>query len=125
MVKYIKYLIIALSIFIFTGCAYDTYVPNENVSVIMTYGTPYYSNGVIRYYIYNGYCYYPYYYNRHVYYYRYNSSLPPSRHDFQHSNPSVNHRHYGNGNSHNRNNPPRNNGNRIFGNGARHFGGRR
>ena len=42
-----------------------------DISVIISAGTPYYFEGSLLYYLYNGWYYYPYYYNNRVYYYRY------------------------------------------------------
>lgn len=53
---------------------------NANISLVIRYGTPYYFEGSILYYIYNGWYYYPYLHNNYYYYYRYSHPLPPPRH---------------------------------------------
>ena len=56
----------------------DTYFDGEaDVSVIVTYGTPYIVNGMIEYYIYRGWYYYPYWINDSYYFHRYRRPLPP------------------------------------------------
>lgn len=49
---------------------YDEYVISDNVdvNVIITYGTPYYYNGQLWYYLYNGLYYYPFYYDNYWYF---------------------------------------------------------
>lgn len=56
----------------------DTYFDGEaDVSVIVTYGTPYIVNGMIEYYLYKGWYYYPYWTNDSYYFHRYRRPLPP------------------------------------------------
>ena len=43
-----------------------------DIDVVIRYGTPYYFEGSLLYYIYNGWYYYPYYHMNDVYFYRYN-----------------------------------------------------
>lgn len=63
--------------------AQDVVISDRNgdidVSLIITYGTPYYFEGSILYYLYEGWYYYPYLYNNYYYYYRYTRPLPPPR----------------------------------------------
>jgi len=42
-----------------------------DISIVLSAGVPYYFEGSLLYYLYNGWYYYPYYYNNRVYYYRY------------------------------------------------------
>ena len=49
---------------------------NSDISVVIRYGTPYYFENTILYYLYNGWYYYPYYYGGHYYYYRYRTPFP-------------------------------------------------
>ena len=44
---------------------------NVDISYVIRYGTPYYFEGSLLYYLYNGWYYYPYYMNNRWYYYRY------------------------------------------------------
>jgi len=52
-----------------TAFAYED--GDVDIDVVVRYGSPYYVNGTIAYYSYNGWYYYPYYVNNTVYYYRY------------------------------------------------------
>ncbi len=53
---------------------------NVDISVVVTYGTPYYNTeGLLLYYIYRDMFYYPYYYNNRYYLHRYSRPLPPPR----------------------------------------------
>lgn len=57
--------------------AYDDDV---DISVVVTYGTPYYNTeGLLLYYIYRDMFYYPYYYHNRYYLHRYHRPLPPER----------------------------------------------
>ena len=59
------------------GVYYDD---NVDISVVVTYGTPYYNTeGLLLYYIYRDMFYYPYYYNHRYYLHRYHRPLPPER----------------------------------------------
>lgn len=56
----------------------DAYFDGEaDVSVIVTYGTPYIVNGMIEYYLYKGWYYYPCWTNDSYYFHRYRRPLPP------------------------------------------------
>ena len=56
------------------------YDDNVDISVVVTYGTPYYNTeGLLLYYIYRDMFYYPYYYNNRYYLHRYHRPLPPER----------------------------------------------
>lgn len=138
-----------VSMFSFTSCvstAYaqgEVYDDNVDVSVVVRYGTPYYYNGSILYYMYDGFYYYPYVRNNHYYYYRYTRPLPPPRggrhfeprhHDRPHvgnhgRNPQVRSSTFGRHHQprgHSNFGVNRGNFNRGGGNhGNRHFGGRR
>lgn len=50
-----------------------------DVSLVIRYGTPYYFEGSLLYYLYDGWYYYPYLHNNYYYYYRYVRPLPPPR----------------------------------------------
>ena len=54
---------------IYAEAAYEDgiYYETDNVSVVITYGTPYYYNGSLWYYLYNGLYYYPFYYDGYWY----------------------------------------------------------
>ena len=59
------------------GVYYDD---NIDVSLVVTYGTPYYNTeGLLLYYIYRDMFYYPYYHNNRYYLHRYSRPLPPPR----------------------------------------------
>lgn len=107
MKKILVILSLILSISIFSSCAYETYAQTEDVTVIVRYGTPYYSNGALVYYVYNNLYYYPYVYNNHTYFHRYRRPLPPPRrHDYRPPMPPQNRGgHFGRPSQ-----PPRNNG---------------
>ena len=53
---------------------------NVDINVIVRYGTPYYYEGSILYYMYDGFYYYPRLIDNHWRYYRYARPLPPPRH---------------------------------------------
>lgn len=56
----------------------DTYFNGEvDASIIVTYGTPFIINGMIEYYVYRGWYYYPYWVNNSYYFHRYRRPLPP------------------------------------------------
>lgn len=63
--------------------AQDVVISGSNgdvdVSVVVRYGTPYYFEGSILYYLYDGWYYYPYLHNNYYYYYRYSRPLPSPR----------------------------------------------
>lgn len=102
-VKHISRVIltVVLAIFLLASCACDTYVPNDEVSIVVTYENPYY------------YGYYPYYYHR------YTRPLPPPRYQYNSKRPPIRYRNDG------FKSRPKVNGNRTFGNGTRHFGRKR
>jgi len=50
-----------------------------DVSLVIRYGTPYYYEGSLLYYLYDGWYYYPYLRGDYYYYYRYSRPLPPPR----------------------------------------------
>lgn len=88
MKKFILSIIFGIGIlFSMSSCAVSTYAQDEiyydvddDISIVIRYGTPYYFEGSILYYSYNGWYYYPYYLNNSYYYYRYSRPLPPPRH---------------------------------------------
>ena len=58
----------------------DDMYDDVDISVVVTYGTPYYNTeGLLLYYIYRDMFYYPYYYNNRYYLHRYSRPLPPPR----------------------------------------------
>lgn len=80
----------------------DMYDDDVNISLIITYGTPYYdTEGLLLYYIYRDMFYYPYYYHNRYYFHRYSRPLPPQvyreryrpipRDAFRHHRPNVRH----------------------------------
>ena len=80
----------------------DMYDDDVNISLIITYGTPYYNTeGLLLYYIYRDMYYYPYYYHNRYYFHRYSKPLPPRiyreryrpipRDAFSHHRPNVRH----------------------------------
>ena len=60
--------------------AEDVIITGDDISVVVRMGTPYYFEGALLYYLYNGRYYYPHYNNGRWYYYRYSRPLPPPRH---------------------------------------------
>ena len=56
------------------------YDDGVTVNIIMEYGTPYYINGVLQYYLYRNLYYYPYYYNNVMYFRSFYRPLPPRHH---------------------------------------------
>jgi hypothetical protein len=65
---------------------YDDYT--DNISVIIRFGTPYYVDGYLRYYLYNGLYYYPFYYDNYWYFRPYRSIIydyrfVPNRYDIR------------------------------------------
>lgn len=80
--------VLSLTMLSFTGCETvyaatydDVYTdPEISVSVITTYGTPIYVDGVISYYIYRNLYYYPFYYDNVLYYRSFYRPLPPRHH---------------------------------------------
>ena len=86
MKKIIGFLVALVMCFTFTSCAvtaeahYDDMYDDVDISVVVTYGTPYYNTeGLLLYYIYRDMFYYPYYYNNRYYLHRYSRPLPPPR----------------------------------------------
>lgn len=105
MKKNLSILLIVLTCMLCTSCVTSTYaetsVGDEDVQIVIRYGTPYYYDNTLAYYIYDGYYFYPYRYNNTWRFHRY------SRHDYRrpplprHNN---GHRHFGNYSQHPRNN---------------------
>jgi hypothetical protein len=90
MKKFILSIIFGIGIlFSMSSCAVGAYAQDEvyyesidgdvDINIVIRYGTPYYYDGSILYYSYNGWYYYPYYLNNSYYYYRYTRPLPPPR----------------------------------------------
>jgi len=79
---------------------------NVDISYVIRYGTPYYFEGSLLYYLYDGWYYYPYYLNNRWYYYRYDRPFATYRgYRFR---PQPGHRpHFESGR------PPRNHGGRV------------
>lgn len=138
MKKYLSNLLMGLMCMLCTSCVTSTYaettVGDEDVQIVIRYGTPYYYGNSLAYYIYDGYYFYPYRYNNTWRFHRYSRPLPPPRHYYR--RPSL--LHHNNGHKHfgNYSRPPRNNGmskpsrpshnDRTMRNSTRHhFGSRR
>ena len=80
----------------------DDMYDDVDISLIITYGTPYYdTEGLLLYYIYRDMFYYPYYYHNRYYFHRYSRPLPTHvyreryrpvpRDAFRHHSPNVRH----------------------------------
>ena len=138
MKKYLAILLIGFIHMLCTSCAASTYaetvVCDEDVQIVIHYGTPYYYGNTLAYYIYNGYYFYPYRYNNTWRFHRYSRPLPPPRHYYR--RPSLSHHNNGHKHFGNYSRPPRNNGmlkpsrpshnDRIMRSSTRHhFGNRR
>lgn len=123
MKKYLSILLIGLICMLCTSCVTSTYaetgIGDEDVQIVIRYGTPYYYGNTLAYYTYNGYYFYPYRYNNVWRFHRYSRPhyrRPPlPRHNNWH-------RHFGNYSQH-----PRNNGmsRPSRPSAGHHFGGRR
>ena len=129
MKKYLSILLIGLICMLCTSCVTSTYaetgIGDEDVQIVIRYGTPYYYGNTLAYYTYNGYYFYPYRYNNVWRFHRYSRPLPPPRHYYRRPPlPHHNnwHRHFGNYSQH-----PRNNGMSRPSRPSKghHFGGRR
>lgn len=132
MKKYLSILLIGLMCMLCTSCVTSTYaetgIGDEDVQVVIRYGTPYYYGNTLAYYTYNGYYFYPYRYHNAWRFHRYSRPYyrrPPIPH---HNNW---HRHFGNYSQHPRSNgmsrpstPSYNHGSMRSSTGH-HFGGRR
>ena len=142
MKKYLSILLIGLMCMLCTSCVTSTYaetsVCDEDVQIVIRYGTPYYYGNTLVYYIYDGYYFYPYRYNNVWRFHRYSRPLPPPRHHYRrpphpHNNWHHNngHRHFGNYSHHPRNNGmsrpsrPSYNHRPMRSSTRPHFGGRR
>lgn len=117
MKKIIGILVSLMLCFTLTSCVttataqIDDMYDDVDISVVVTYGTPFYNtDGLIIYYLYRDMFYYPYFYRDRYYLHRYHRPLPPERlrmyrpvpRDFYRPNPHRGHR------PHIRpNNPPR------------------
>ena len=72
------------TLFSLNSCAVGTYAETdipltEDISLVVRFGTPYYFEGDILYYLYDGWYYYPYTLGGRHYYYKYARPLPPPR----------------------------------------------
>ena len=87
--KIILTLVIGIvTLFTLSSCVTGAYaqeieIGNNDAKLIITYGTPYFYDGVLVYYNYNNFYYYPYVLNGRTYYHRYHRPLPSPRHRFQ------------------------------------------
>lgn len=87
MKKFILSFLFSIEImFSFSSCAVygqdvvlTTNDEDVDVSLVIRYGTPYYYEGSLLYYLYDGWYYYPYLRGDYYYYYRYSRPLPPPR----------------------------------------------
>lgn len=131
MKKIIGILVSLMLCFTLTSCVTtataqtDDMYDDVDISVVVTYGTPFYNTeGLIIYYLYRDMFYYPYFYHNRYYLHRYHRPLPPERlrmyrpvpRDFYRPNPPRGHKpHVRPNNPPHRgdmrpNNPPRRNG---------------
>ena len=55
---------------------YDDYIASD-INIVITHGTPYYYDGYLNYYFYNGWYYYPYFYNNYWYFRPYRHAFRP------------------------------------------------
>ena len=112
MKKYLAILLIGFIHMLCTSCAASTYaetvVYDEDVQIVIHYGTPYYYGNTLAYYIYNGYYFYPYRYNNTWRFHRYSRPLPPPRHHYR--RPPLPHNNNGHRHFRNYSQPSRNNG---------------
>ena len=138
MKKYLAILFIGLMCMLCTSCVTSTYaetgVCDEDVQIVIRYGTPYYYGSTIAYYIYDGYYFYPYRCNNTWRFHRYEKPLPPPRHHYRrpplprHNN---GHRNFGKSSQPSRNNGmsrpsrPSHNDRPIRSSTRSNFGGRR
>ena len=97
-------ILFSMSSCISSAYAQDVIVEDDGVGVsmgvVVRYGTPYYFEGSILYYLYNGWYYYPYLTGNGYYFYRYSRPLPPPRHGYRFEprpgdRPHITHRPYG------------------------------
>ena len=121
MKKSLSSLLIGLMCMLCASCVTSSYaetsVCDEDVQIVIRYGTQYYYNNTLAYYIYDGYYFYPYRYNNAWRFHRYSRPLPPPRSHYgrpPHPHHNNGHRHFGNYNGHrhfgNYSHPQRNNG---------------
>ena len=116
MKKYLSILLIGLMCMLYTSCVTSTYaetgIGDEDVQIVIRYGTPYYYGNTLAYYSYNGYYFYPYRYHNAWRFHRYSRPLPPPRPHYGRPPHSHNNWHHNNGHRHfgNYSQPPRNNG---------------
>lgn len=129
MKKFILLLFVCISTLCLTSCITEAYaetgIYDDDIEIVIRYGTPYYYGNTIAYYYYDGYYFYPYRYNNAWRFHRYARPLPPPRH-FSHYGEARPHHPHNNGrhtrpNGHNNHgnghhvtppsNPPRGNGN--------------
>ena len=112
MKKYLSILLMGLMCMLCTSCVTSTYaettVGDEDIQIVIRYGTPYYYGNSLAYYIYDGYYFYPYRYNNTWRFHRYSRPLPPPRHHYR--RPSLSHHNNGHKHFGNYSRPPRNNG---------------
>lgn len=82
----------------FTSCmTADAVVCDEpTIDVVIRYGTPYYYNGAIVYYVYDNYYYYPHYNGTRWYYYRDRRPIRPHHNGWVNPGTQKPHRHHGN-----------------------------
>ena len=103
MKKYLSILFIGLRCMLCTCCVTSTYtetgVCDEDVQIVIHYGTPYYYGSTLAYYIYDGYYFYPYRCNNTWRFHRYSRTLPKPRHHYRRTSLSR----HNNGHKHFRN----------------------
>lgn len=139
MKKYLSILLIGLMCMLCTSCVTSTYaetgIGDEDVQIVIRYGTPYYYNNTLAYYIYDGYYFYPYRYNNVWRFHRYSRPLPPPRHHYRrpphphnnwhHDNRFRRHSYTPRNNGMSRPNRPSHNHIPMRSSTRHHFGGRR
>ena len=115
MKKFILALFVCVSCLCLTSCVTEAYaetgIYDDNVEIIICYGTPYYYGNTIAYYYYDGYYFYPYRYNNGWRFHRYSRPLPPPRHHSHYGHARPHHGHHGGHHVTPPSNPPRGHGN--------------
>ena len=108
-------LLICFTTLSFTSCITEAYAEtslyDDDIEIVIRYGTPYYEGSTLIYYYYDGFYFYPYRYNNAWRFHRYSRPLPPPRHHSAQPRPHHSHNdghhgtrphgngHFGNGNS--------------------------
>ena len=84
MKKLVFILMLFIGSFSLTSCITEAYAEtgfyDDDIEIVIRYGTPYYYDNTLVYYYYDGYYFYPYTYNNTWRFHRYARPLPPPRH---------------------------------------------